>query len=121
MMLNGVPRAMSLVPARISTARGCRSITSALKRPSIWLVTWPVMPRLRKSRPVKYSFKCQKSVMESPRKTTRGAAAGRQNAGVGVGVTLQVIAIRIAGLEFLIGDQRGQMRLPGDRKLSRVR
>ena len=38
--------AMSLVPARITTAAGCSAITSARKRSSICGVVWALMPRL---------------------------------------------------------------------------
>ncbi len=37
--------AMSFVPARITTAFGWSSITSARKRRSICAVVWPPMPR----------------------------------------------------------------------------
>src|SRR5947207_3066310 len=44
----------------------------AIMRPSISPVIWPLMPRLTKSRPEKYSVNRQPSVIESPRNTTRG-------------------------------------------------
>ena len=38
--------AISFVPAKITTAFGCRSITSALNLTSICAVVWPLIPRL---------------------------------------------------------------------------
>jgi hypothetical protein len=75
MVLTGTPLAISLVPASTRTAAGFSSITSAIMRPSISPVIWPLMPRLTKSRPEKYSVRRQPSVIESPRNTTRGEFA----------------------------------------------
>jgi len=68
--------AMSLVPARITTTRGARAITSGLNRSSICGVVWPLMPRSRYGLPGKKPPKrgcCQESVIESPMKTTRAS------------------------------------------------
>jgi hypothetical protein len=69
---------MSLVPPRITTTFGFRSITSWRKRSTICGVVCPLMPRLKYGLPGKYPSGpsiFQPSVIESPMKTTRFSPA----------------------------------------------
>ena len=68
-------RAMSLMPARMTTTWGFRSITSLRKRASIWTVVCPLIPRSRNPFRSKKSgsTRIQLSVMELPMKTTSGS------------------------------------------------
>ena len=65
----------SLVPHMMATALGLRLMTSCLKRVSIWLAVWPEIPRPAKLFLSKKSgsLSYQKSVMESPIRTSKGA------------------------------------------------
>ena len=68
-------RATSLVPASTTIAAGFSSMTSGYMRTSICGVVWPPMPRFTYGLPGKDSSRFQKSVIESPMKTTRLAGA----------------------------------------------
>jgi len=58
--------AMSLVPARMTTAFGASAITSARNRTSNCDVVWPLMPRLTYGLPGKAAASGHRSVIESP-------------------------------------------------------
>ena len=112
LVIGPVLPAMSLVPARMTTAFGFRSITSGRNRISICGVVWPLIPRptydlfFVKKSPKRGCG--QASVIESPMNTTRDSpAAGLRQRAVLLAIAAELRPVPQPGV---VGEQALERR-----------